>query len=371
MRQLPALCTLASLAALAAPGAAAQGWWTPEIGFQAGIARVKPTGTGAPDQVDLWNLPGDGSNYATLFGIIPVTRRLAVEPSVSASQFSFGDAAQLFNFAAGTNVTLGLRGNIAIVSGLYVAAGGAALYSESGGTHTQQLGVVAAVGYRMHVRPRLTARLEAQGTSMRGSDVAPPFNLYALLLGISAGGEGTRRDAGERDPTRAAAARRWRLAVGMAGGYARNHVHGSAFGLSIIVDETLVALPGSGSTVPPTLYAVIPLRGRFALETGLDAHRTARGDSVSSTAHVSARVNVALHGGWYAAGGGNARYIAQTGTPGFALAGAHVAAGYRFPLVGELGGRVELSYTAFKERWDFPFAQNIVGLMFGVTLPLQ
>jgi hypothetical protein len=369
VRQLPALFTLAALAALAAPGAAAQGRWTPDIGFQAGMTRVKPAGTGLPDQVDGWDLPGDGSSYGTLFAIIPVTRRLAVEPSVSASQFSFGDAAQLFNFAAGTNVTLGLRGNIAIVSGLYVAVGGAALYAESGGTHSQQLGVVAAVGYRVHVRPRVAVRLEAQGTSMRRSDIARPFNVYALLLGVS-GGAG--RDRGKSDSMRAAAAaRRWRPAVGIAGGYARNHVHGSAFGLSIIVDETRIALPGSGSTVPPALYAVIPLRGRFAVETGFDAHRTSRSDSVFTSAHVSARVNVALHGGWYAAGGGNARYIAQTGTRGFALAGAHVATGYRFPLVGELGGRVELSYTAFKERWDFPFAQNVVALMFGVTLPLQ
>lgn len=370
MRQLPALF---ALAALAAPGAAAQARWTPEIGIQAGMTRVKPTGTGAPDQVDLWDLPGDGSSYATLFAIIPVTRRLALEPSVSASQFSFGDVGGLFAFAAGTNLALALRGDLAIVSGLYAAAGGAALYSESGGTHTTQLGVVAAVGYRVHARPRLTVRLEAQGTSMRGSDVARPFNVYALLLGISGGGGGgAGRGTAGSDPMRAAAAARgWRLGVGMAGGYARNHVHGSAFGLTIIVDETLIALPGSGSTVPPTLYAVIPLRGRFALETGFDAHRAARGDTVSSSAHVSARVNVALHGGWYAAGGGNVRYIEQTGTPGFALAGAHVAAGYRFPLMGELGGRVELSYTAFKERRDFPFAQNIVGLMFGVTLPLQ
>jgi len=367
------LLALLALAALATPGAAAQAPWTPEIGIQAGLTRVKPTGSGAPDQVDLWDLPGDGSSYTTLFAIIPVTRRLALEPSVSASQFSLGDAGGFLAFTAGTNLALTLRGDLAIVSGFYAAAGGAALYSESGGTHTKQLGVVAAVGYRVHARPRLTVRLEAQGTSMRGSDGARPFNVYALLLGISGGGGGgAGRGAAGSDPMpAAAAARRWRVAVGLAGGYARNHVQGSAFGFRIIVDETLIALPGSGSTIPPTLYAVIPLRGRFALETGFDAHRSVRGDTVSSSAHVSGRVNVALHGGWYAAGGGNVRYIERTGTPGFALAGAHVAAGYRFPLVGELGGRVELSYTAFKERWDFPLAQNIVGLMFGVTLPLQ
>ncbi len=361
MRQLPALF---ALAALAAPAAAAQGRWTPEIGFQAGMARVKPTGTGLRDQVDSWDLPGDGSSYATLFAIIPVTRRLAVEPSISASQFSLGDAAGLLGFIAGSDLALALRGDVAVVAGLYAAAGGVALYSELGATHSTQVGVVAAVGYRLHARRGLTVRLEAQGTSMRGGDVAKPFNVYALLLGISGGG-----GADQRRP--AGTAPRWRLGIGMAGGYARNHVHGSAFGFPIIVDETLIALPGSGSSIPPTLYVVIPLRGRFALETDVDAHRTARSDSVFTSAHVSARVNVALRGGWYAAGGGNARYIAQTGTPGFALAGAHVATGYRFPLVGELGARVEVSYTAFKERRDFPLAQNIVALMFGVTLPLQ
>lgn len=362
------LIVLLALTAVAPASAAAQASWIPEIGIQGGIARLKPAGTGARDQIDVWDFPGNGSTYPTLFAIVPVGGRFALEPSLSAAQFSLGEAGGLVPFVAGTTLNLTLRGDVALVSGLYAAGGGSVLWGESGGEQDTQLGLVAAVGYRVRLRPHLTARLEAQGTTMRRTDLTPPSNVYALRLGISAGAwEGVAKGEGDRA---AVPARPWHLAVGMAGGYVRTHLSGS-IGIPVIVDQTLITLPGSGSTTPATLYAIVPLGGRFAVETGLDAHRTQEGGETFFDGHFSMRLDVALNGGWYAAGGGNVRYVEQTGTAGFAFAGANVAAGYRFPLIGDLGGRVEMNYTVFKERENFPLAQNIVGVMFGVTLPLQ
>ncbi|MGH7671808.1 MAG: hypothetical protein ACREMC_02830 [Gemmatimonadales bacterium] len=360
------LLLVLAVTALAPGGAGAQVRWTPEIGIQGGIARLKPTGTGTSDQIDLWDLPGDGSSYASLFAIIPVTGRLALKPSLSAVQFSLGEAGGLVPFVAGTSLNLTVRGDVALGSGLYAAAGGNVLYGESGGEHDTQIGIVAAAGYRMPVGAGLTARLEAQGTAMRATDLSPPFNVYALLVGISAG---ARAGVERREQTRVTA-QRWPLALGVAGGYVRTHLSGS-IGFPIVVDQTLIALPGSGSTIPATLYAIVPLGGRFALEAGLDAHRTQSNGTTFFDGHFSTRVDVALKGGWYAAGGGNVRYVEQTGTAGFAFAGTNVAIGYRFPLIAELGGRVELNYTIFKERENFPLAQNSVGVMFGVTMPIQ
>ena len=157
----------------------------------------------------------------------------------------------------------------------------------------------------------------------------------------------------------------------MAGGYVRNHVYGSALGSQIDAHETVVNLPGSGSTALPTLFIVMPLRGRLALETAFGGQRTQQQGNTSFDGQLSTRFDLAIHRGGYLAGGGTIRYIEQTGSSGLAFAGANVAAGYRFPLTGELDGRAEVSFTTFKERRDFPFAQNTLAVLFGVTMALH
>lgn len=359
------LLTAFAMAALGAMPAAGQRSWTPEIGIQGGFARAKPAGTGAHDHVDLWDVPGDGARYASLFVIVPVTARFAIEPSVSASQSSLGEVSGLLPFVSGSIVRLTVRSNLAVSAKFYAAAGATAQYLEAGGAHDTQLGFVAAVGYRRRLRTGLTIRLEAQGSLLRRSDSIAPANVYALLLGVS---RRTRRPAASVDRDSQPAGRHWRLAFGMAGGYARTHLYGSVFGFQVTADQATIALPGSGTTTPTTLYAIVPLRGRFALEAGFDAHRSQGEGSTFFDAQLAPRLNIALRDGWYAAGGGNMRYLKQTGSAGFAFAGAHVAVGYRFPLVEELGGRVEISYSAFKERENFPLAQNTLAIMFGVAM---
>ena len=174
-----------ALALLVATAAAAQRAWNPELGIQGGFARVKPAGTRASDQVDLVDLPGFGlapglPGYGTLFAVIPLRGKVAIEPAISMLQFSLGGV------IGGTGVHLGLRGDVAVTRGLYAAAGGTLGYSESGGGHDEQLGLQAALGYRMHLSSRLNARVEALANTLRQTARLRPATVYAVLFGLSA-----------------------------------------------------------------------------------------------------------------------------------------------------------------------------------------
>jgi hypothetical protein len=151
----------------------------------------------------------------------------------------------------------------------------------------------------------------------------------------------------------------------------RNHVYGSALGSQIDAHETFVNFPGSGSTALPGLFIIVPLRGRLALETAFGGQRAQQPGSTSIDAQLSTRFDLATLGGAYVAAGGTIRYVEQTGASGFAFAGANVAAGHRFPLIRQLDGRAEVSFTTFKERRDFPLAQNTLAVLLGVTMALN
>lgn len=185
MRPLFAALTLALLVATTAE---AQRAWRPEFGVQGGFARIKPTGTKASDQIDLWDLPGSGSGYGSLFVVIPVTRRFAIEPALALVQTAIGIVPTAIH-ASSTDVTVGLRGNYALPTlpaHLYAALGGTLGYSESGGVHETQLGLQVALGYRVHIGGPINGRLEALGMTARKTNNFAPANLYAVLLGVSA-----------------------------------------------------------------------------------------------------------------------------------------------------------------------------------------
>ena len=364
MRPLPALLTVATLAA--AP-LAAQRLWTPEIGVQGGIARFKPAGTVAPDQSDLFDLPGFSSGYGPLFVVIPVGARLALEPSIGLTQASVG-ASSIGLFIGNTNADLGLRADYAITSHAFAALGGALIYSESGGQHDAQFGVQAALGYRAPLSSRITARLEAIVVAMaRGTnDQLPPADLYAVLLGLSA-----RAKAAPLPARRSAAAAPWAAAFGVAAGYTRTHLSG----LGATIDFTLLAAPGTvagaGLAAPPTLFTILPLTGRYALETGFDIHRTQTAGTTQFNGLISTRLDFAFGSHWYAATGPALHINKSTGSSAFGVAGLGLAWGHRFHLSGDLGGRVELGYMMFKQRSGFPFASNTLAVMFGATMPLH
>jgi len=342
---------------LALPVGAEAQWWTPEIGFRAGLVRVEPTGTGATDYTDNLDLPATGGAagtpaYGAIFGIVPVTGRLALEPSLAGIQLAF----PFLGSASGLSV--GLRADVALTRHLYFAAGGDLLYLEAGGTHDTRLGAEAALGARFRIAPALRARIEAQATTFAKSERLAPANAYALLVGLSApvGGPLIRRGR--------SAPRWWRPSVGIAGGYTRSHFVGLG------IDLTVIATPTVSAGAPPVLFAILPLAGREAVELGLEAHRLDSGDSTTTSAGVGLRLNHALAGGWYAAAGGTLQYVEQTGSAGLGQLGAQLASGYRFRLVRDVGGRFEVNYTMLKERTGLP-PINTLGLMFGVMMRLN
>ncbi|HMG18153.1 MAG TPA: hypothetical protein VK573_05465 [Gemmatimonadales bacterium] len=360
------LVIVIALAPWGTPSLVAQ-QWTPEIGITGGFARLKPAGSGAGDNVDLWEVPGSGTSYQTVFMIIPLGHKVALEPGLTAFRGSFKETNNLIPYSSNSNVRLTLRANFALTNALYAAAGGYVRYREIG-FHQTQVGTVAAIGYRERLGSALGLRLEGQWIAQRGTDSLRPSNVFAVLLGFSRtlSGAGPPMESKNRRP-----AGSWRLGIGIAGGYVRNHLFGGAFGLFVDAKETIVDLPGSGRTTPPSLYAIIPLTGKLALETGFDAQRIQEDGTTRFDAQLAPRFDFAVYRGIYAAAGGNLHYFKQSGSKGFAFSGASFATGYRFPLMPELEGRVEMSYTTFKQRQNFPFAQNSLGILFGMTVALR
>jgi hypothetical protein len=163
----------------------------------------------------------------------------------------------------------------------------------------------------------------------------------------------------------------WRLQIGAAGGYARNHFYGTLAGIYVDAREMVLDVPGSGPPTPPPFFLDVPLAGRLALEIGLGVQRIQRQDTTQFDGHFAPRLNIAIYRGLYTGTGGNLRYIARSGSRGIAFAGLNAAAGYRLLITQSLEGRIDISYTVFKEREDFPLAQNTAAVLLGLAMALR
>ena len=344
--------------------------WHSEFGIQSGYTRIKPAGTNSSDHIDLFgiptfNLPGVLPSAASLFAIVPLKNRLAVEASASALQ---GNVIGIIGDATFFNVDV--RGNYAITPGIYAAAGGALNFVETGGLHETQLGVEAALGYRFGFILGLRGRVEASALFLGKSDLLSPADAYALEFGVSKQlRSGTRTGAPARESGRA-----WRSQFGIQGGYTRSHTVGGG------VDLTAISIPGFGGAVnllgtpagPPVLFAILPVGRKIAIEPGLDIHRVQTQGTTLFGSNSSVRLNYAVGTGWYGAAGGNLLFIKGTGSGGETVLGGNVAWGYRFPLTGGLGGRFEIDYTMMAKNDNLTLrATNTLGLQFGATMALQ
>lgn len=356
-----------ALAAGVTTSAQAQRAWQTEFGIQGGYTRLVAAGTGG-DPTDALSLPGFTlgtalPSAAGLYVIIPWSEKVAIETDLAASQFSSGTTVTL--------LSLGVRGDYALTRNVYAAAGGALTYNN-GLTNETQLGVQAAVGYRYRLTRALNGRLEARTAFFGKAENAQAIDVYSVLVGVStvAG-----RGRAARSPAPAATRRAWTPQLGIAGGYADVHVVG-------LGSLTALAVPGYGGalgsiltsevTLPPTVFAIIPIGTKIAVEPGLDIHRFQESGQTDFSGNLSVRLDYAVHGGWYGALGGNLHYIKSTGVNAATRAGLNLGWGYRFPLVAALGGRVELNYTMFRKNTDLGLAPtNTFGLMFGTTMPIR
>lgn len=354
------------LVVLATP-ANAQRTWQPEIGVQGGFSSFKAAGTGG-NASTLIDLPGGTLtsilSYAPLYAIIPIGKRLALEPQLGALQVNLGS-----NTA--TLARVGLRFDYGFGPGLYGAAGGVLNYLDQGNPGHTQVGLQVGVGYRTHVAGPLNGRIEANWVSTHASDVTQAFNAYSVLLGISA----TLRQGTSARPTRASAAKAWSPELGIVGGYGSAHVVGTSN------DITGVFFPGGansfealgpGAPAPATLFAILPVGGKWAIEPSFDLHHLGQSGSNATSFEVGARIDYAATGGWYAAAGGQLTNInPATGSSG-SLTSAIVAWGNRFHLAGPTGGRVEVNYmlTGKNDKIGIP-PVNTLSFLFGLTMPLQ
>lgn len=362
---------LAVLSALAT-GARAQSWHT-ELGIQSGYTRLKPAGTGASDPIDVFGIPGFNVGGIipagpSLFAVLPWKNKIAVETSLSARQGNdglLGDA---------TSLNLGVRGDYAITPKLYGAAGGLLNWIETSGQHETQLGVSAAVGYRFGFVRGLRGRVEANVAFLGKSNLLSPVDIYSVQFGVSKQlGAATGARGRTAAPARASN-RAWEPAFGVQGGYTRAHTVGGGS------DLTALSIPGIGGAVsilgtsagPPVLFAILPIGRKIAIEPGLDISRIQTSGTTLFGGNLSARLNYAVSGGWYAAAGGNLLYLKVTGAGGESVTGMNLAWGYRFPFTSGLGGRFEMGYTMMRKNSNVPLPPtNTLALQFGATMPLR
>jgi len=359
-----------ALAASVTTSAHAQNAWQAELGIQGGYSKVKPSGTGASDARSFFMVPGASTvvpilTYGSVYAIIPWKNKIAVEPTVGFSQLSLVSGA--------TAARLGVRVNYAISPKIYGAAGGVLNYIEQSGNNGTQLGVQLGFGYRLKVAPGLNGRIEAQWVSTkRGVNVTGPFNAYSVLVGVSSRLRGHTATTPAR---RAAPGGLWSPAIGVNAGYSRVHIVGGGG------DATFLSAPGIGNSVgalgtyvpgPTTLFAILPIGKKTALEPGLDiTSADASGTGANLSVGAALRLDYAVSGGWYGALGGQVSHVKPNAGASASVFGGSLAWGYQFHLTGDFGGRVEMNYLTFPHNNTLGVATNAFSVLFGATMPLK
>jgi len=361
-----------ALAVVVTSTAQGQKSWQSEIGIQGGYTRLVDAGSGG-GHIDLLGLPnfnlGPAAPFApSIYAILPWKQKIGIELGVSAAQLTGSTSASLFEGD--------IRGNYAVTKRVYVGAGGALGHIHTAGTTETQLGLHGAVGYRSHLTGPLNARLEVRAMFWGKTNNVGPRDLYSVLFGVSTRTRGAAA-APSRSGRASASSRAWTPQLGVAAGYVNMHPIGGGLG----GDVTAIAFPGFGGalggfgspqyTAPPTIFAIVPIGTKIALEPGVDITRQQSAGTTVFSGNLGARFDYAVHGRWYAALGGNLNYI-KSGSQSASRTGLHTAFGYRFPVTSVVGGRLELNYTMWRKNTTLAIAPvNVFGLMFGATVPLK
>src|SRR6185503_10861648 len=139
----------------------------------------------------------------------------------------------------------------------------------------------------------LRGRVEASAIFLGKAELLPPTNSYAVLFGVS-------KELGARGraaaPARRANGRAWQPMFGVQGGYYRTHAVGGT------ADLTGISMPGAGGGLsilgtpvgaPPTLFAVLPIGRKIAIEPGVDLRRFQGGGTTAFGGNLAARLDYA------------------------------------------------------------------------------
>lgn len=347
---------------------AAQNWGPASLGLQGGFSYIKYDGTHYFDS----ELQLPGLTYGpslplpgALFVTVPLSSRLALEPSLSVATASS-------NQVWSNSVLLGMRGDYLISRSLYAAAGmevaRGASGTSGGATSRYTFGVQGAIGARLRLAGPLVGRAEVLAQFWGKNAPYPAQNIYSLMIGVSA--PVTSRPSPVSSDDRALPRRPWELRLGISSSLVDLHFQ------SFPTDFVAFSFPGRGSesnTVsPPVLFATIPLEGRLALEPGLEVHRTHFNGFTLATVALSARLNYALGRGWYAGPGLEFVTRKASDLPYVGFAGVSAQGGYQFHLTGAWGGRVEVSHTIMARQgvWHEP-PLTVTALTIGATVAMR
>ena len=354
-----------ALIAGAATPAVAQ-TWRPEIGLRASFARFDDPNSDA--YVDMIDLPGVGGygavglNPSALYGVVPLGGRLAIQPSFGFSNISLGGTVL-------TAVSAGARLNMALTDDFYAGAGFNAYLTKQGGFEDTQGAIELAVGYHRTTGGHFRTTAELFFEKREQSEFLPELNAFGLRLGagyVFTGGTSRARRGGAED-------RMWSPAIAIQGGWTLTSfpdvVDFTSFSLPFVSQSAVageIITPG-----PAALTVILPFGERMAVEPSFNYHRykTDTGDPISSYG-FGARVDYALNGSAYAAAGLEYTGISATGLDDGSHFGPVLAAGFRFPMVGALQGRTELSYRWFSGSDVFPSGQA-TSFGFGILVPVR
>lgn len=363
MRKLVLSAVLASVLAVPAMAQKPMAWAT-EIGIKSNYSVT------TIDETDITTigLPGGGGLFgfggvSSLYGVIPVSERFAVEPSLGLTDLG-GDG------GAFTTTNVSVRALFSAWRGLYVGAGPTMALLKQGGEQETVFGVNLGAGYRFPITGNLVGRGELFYEMTQESDIIGDnsASTYGLVLGLGI----TPKDV--ESSTAGQNAGLWQWAFGIQSGY--SHISGDGFG-----DVNALSFPGgqgginiaAGAPLPgiAPIFVLIPVGKRFALEPSLSySSIDLDGSSQVSTYAVGLRGNYAFNKTLYA--GISADYQGYGGDiDADASTGFGAAFGARFPIVGGFSGRTELSWRDFSGDENFTGDYTITGLSFAIMAPLK
>lgn len=363
--------SLVLIAGAAAP-VAAQQMWQPEIGIRAGWTRFDdPNSSTNVDLIDLPIVGGLGGvsavNPSSLYGIIPVGKRLAIQPG-----FGWYNATIVGSVA--TALTAGARLDVALTPSFYAAAGVNGYIIKIDGNEDSQAGFEGAVGYRRPIGGRLRTSAEVFYEKRGKSEALAKLNSYGVRIGLgyAMGGMVARRGAGRPESSSAM----WSRSIGLSGGWTLTSFPGGNG------DFVSFSLPFAGQSVPAgadlqpgpsALSFLLPVGQKIAIEPSVDFHRMkVTGSDALTTYEVGARANYAFNRTAYGAVGVELNGLSQknSGLNDKSRTAALIAAGLRFPLTAGLMGRTEVDFRVFDGN-DIHPAGQATSFVFGLLVPVK
>jgi hypothetical protein len=364
--------SLALFVGAAAP-VAAQQMWQPEIGIRAGWTRFDLANS--TTNIDIIDLPGVGGllagaavNPSSLYGIIPLSGRFAIQPG-----FSWYNATLVGSVVTG--MSAGARVNVALTSNFYAAAGINGYVVKIDGDEDAQAGFEGAVGYRRPMGSHFRTSAEVFYEKRGKSEALAELNSYGVRIGLGygLGGSVARRVTGR--PATASSAM-WTRSIGLSGGWTLASFPGGNG------DQVTFSLPFGGQSIAagadilpgPSAFSVLfPVGEKIAIEPSVDYHRfQATGGDAVSTYEVGGRVNYAFNHTAYAAVGVELNGIITKGSgiSDKSRTVGLVATGLRFPLTAGLSGRTEINYRVFDGNDVHPSGQA-TSFVFGILVPVK